>query len=172
MAMQLLKVKVNGKQYEEEVDINWTLADFLRFKLNLTGTHIGCDTVSCGACTVLLNNNSVKSCSIFAIQCQNLNILTVEGIDPNTLQPLQQAFKECFAVQCGFCTSGFLMTGTNIINNGCHLEAEEIAEELKGNLCRCTGYDPIIQAIKKVQLEKLETQNSNEEKHILEGAST
>ncbi|MGQ5178314.1 (2Fe-2S)-binding protein [Bacillus halotolerans] len=142
-----LSLQINGQNISREVNIHQTLADFLRDDLELTGTHIGCDSVSCGACTILLNNLPVKSCAILALSCQNANVMTVESLSEDCTHPLQQSFKKNFALQCGFCTPGFLMMGLSLWQKGKEYSPKEIAEYLKGNLCRCTGYIPIIQAI-------------------------
>lgn len=127
-----------------------TLVQFLREEKRLTGTHIGCDTVSCGACTVLLNGQAVKSCSVLAVQCDGARVDTVEGLCDQELSPLQQAFRECFAVQCGFCTPGFLMTACELMRTVKPKSRQELAVQLAGNYCRCTGYQPILDAIGRV----------------------
>lgn len=144
-----IKLVINKKRIEKKALPTQRLVDFLREDLQLTGTHIGCDCVSCGACTVLLDGEPIKSCSILTAQCQEKSITTVEGIgDKKNLSTLQQAFQNHYALQCGYCTPGFLMIGTYIINNYKELTDSEIAEFLRGNYCRCTGYTPIIEAIK------------------------
>jgi carbon-monoxide dehydrogenase small subunit len=141
-------LKVNGKRYEETAEPRMTLVDFLREKLGLTGTHIGCEHGVCGACTVLLNGNAVRSCLMFAVQADQAEVATVESLAKNgDLHPLQQAFWEHHALQCGFCTPGFLMTAYAFLQENHAPSAEEIRLAISGNLCRCTGYENIIKAI-------------------------
>jgi carbon-monoxide dehydrogenase small subunit len=125
-----------------------TLADFLREELNLTGTHLGCEHGVCGACTILYNGAAVRSCLMLAVQADGAELMTVEGLaQGDTLHPLQQAFQEHHALQCGFCTSGFLMTAYALLQETPHPSSDEVREAIAGNICRCTGYAPIIQAI-------------------------
>jgi aerobic carbon-monoxide dehydrogenase small subunit len=141
-------VKVNGKQYEEVAETRMTLVDFLREKLGLTGTHIGCEHGVCGACTVLLNGTAVRSCLMFAVQVNQAEIATVESLaKEGELHPLQQAFCEHHALQCGFCTPGFLMTAYAFLQENHAPTEDEIRLAISGNLCRCTGYQSIIKAI-------------------------
>ncbi len=139
---------VNGKSYERLVEARMTLGDFLRSELDLTGTHLGCEHGVCGACTVLLNGEAVRSCLLLAVQADGAELLTVEGLaQGNELHPLQKAFHERHALQCGFCTPGFLMTAFAFLKETPNPTEAEIREAISGNLCRCTGYLPIVQAI-------------------------
>lgn len=141
-------LKVNGKQYEEMAETRMTLVDFLREKLSLTGTHIGCEHGVCGACTVLLNGTAVRSCLMFAVQADQAEIATVESLAVGgELHPLQKSFWEHHALQCGFCTPGFLMTACAFLRENHAPREEEIRLAMSGNLCRCTGYENIIKAI-------------------------
>ena len=147
----MIKVTVNGEGYEREVEPRMLLADFLRHELGLTGTHVGCEHGVCGACTVILNGDSVRSCLCFAIQTDGAKIETVEGLGTvDNLNPLQQSFQKHHALQCGFCTPGMLMTGVELLRKYPLATDEQIREGLSGNLCRCTGYEHIVQAIRWV----------------------
>ena len=147
----MIKVTVNGKKYEREVEPRMLLVDFLRHELGLTGTHVGCEHGVCGACTVILNGDSIRSCLSFAIQVDEANIETIEGLGTiDDLHPLQQSFQKHHALQCGFCTPGMLMTGVDLLRKYPLATDEEIREGLSGNLCRCTGYEHIVQAIRWV----------------------
>ena len=147
----MIKVTVNGEGYEREVEPRMLLADFLRHELGLTGTHVGCEHGVCGACTVILNGDSVRSCLCFAIQVDRAVIETVEGLGTvDNLNPLQQSFQQHHALQCGFCTPGMLMTGVDLLRKYPLATDEQIREGLSGNLCRCTGYEHIVQAIRWV----------------------
>ena len=141
---------VNGESFTREVEPRMLLSDFIRHELNLTGTHVGCEHGVCGACTILVNNRPVRSCLIFAPQVDGLEIETVEGLadDDGQLHPLQEAFRECHALQCGFCTPGILMTMKAFLERDAAPNEAEIREALSGNLCRCTGYQNIVAAIK------------------------
>ena len=144
-------IEVNGEAFEREVEDRLTLADFLRNELRLTGTHLGCEQGSCGACTVLLDGSAVRSCLIFASQIDGAEITTVEGLaDQEELHPLQSAFIRNNALQCGFCTPGFLLTAVEILNETDHADESEIREAISGNICRCTGYQGIVDAILEV----------------------
>ncbi len=125
------------------------LVDFLRDLCGLTGTHMGCDTSQCGCCTVLLNNNAIKSCTHLAVQADNQDVLTIEGLGSSGLHPVQKAFTECHALQCGFCTSGMIMSSVDLLAKNSNPTDAEIAEGLSGNICRCTGYLNIIEAVRK-----------------------
>jgi carbon-monoxide dehydrogenase small subunit len=143
-----IRVRVNGKPYESEVEPRKLLAYYLREDLGLTGTHIGCDTTSCGACTVLLDGKAVKSCTVLAVQANGREVLTVEGLERDgELHPLQKAFWEEHGLQCGYCTPGMLMAGYAILQNNPHPSEEDIRKGLSGNICRCTGYVNIVKAI-------------------------
>jgi carbon-monoxide dehydrogenase small subunit len=142
-----IAVKVNGQTYEREVDTRMTLVDFLRHELDLTGTHVGCEHGVCGACTVLVNGESVRSCLMLAVQANEQSIQTVEGLAVNgELNILQQCFQDHHSLQCGFCTSGMLMTLTEFLRDHPNPTQQEVQEVLSGNLCRCTGYLPIMSA--------------------------
>jgi carbon-monoxide dehydrogenase small subunit len=143
-----IKLNVNGVDYERSVDPNINLADFLRHDLGLTGTHLGCEHGVCGACTILLNGASVRSCLLYAVQADGQNVMTVEGLsaDPAPLHPLQQAFRDHHALQCGFCTPGMLMTMVELLNETPNPTEEDVRDAISGNLCRCTGYQSIVEA--------------------------
>jgi carbon-monoxide dehydrogenase small subunit len=144
-----IQLTVNGFDYEKEVDPRTLLSDFLRHDLGLTGTHVGCEHGVCGACTVLMDGAAVRSCLIFAPQAQGSQIITVEGLGTiDEMHPLQEAFREAHALQCGFCTPGFLTTLVPFIEENPNPTDEEIREAISGNLCRCTGYQHIIDAVK------------------------
>ena len=146
-----IKVTVNGTTYEQTVEPRLLLADFLRNSLGLTGTHLGCEHGVCGACTVLVGGDSVRACLMLAVQVDGCSIETVEGLgNIAQLNPLQEAFREHHALQCGFCTPGMLMTATDMIGKYPLATDDEIREGLSGNLCRCTGYEHIIKAIRAV----------------------
>jgi carbon-monoxide dehydrogenase small subunit len=149
MTMQrTIQLTVNGRIYERAVDVRMTLADFVREALNLTGTHLGCEHGICGACTILLNGDAVRSCLMLAVQADGASLLTVEGLAPGyTLHPLQQAFHEHHALQCGFCTPGFLMTAYAFLKETPNPSEDQVRGAISGNICRCTGYAPIVQAI-------------------------
>jgi carbon-monoxide dehydrogenase small subunit len=147
-ATRSTRLTVNGTVYERTVAVRMTLADFLREELNLTGTHLGCEHGVCGACTILYNGAAVRSCLMLAVQADGAELMTVEGLaQGDTLHPLQQAFQDHHALQCGFCTPGFLMTAYALLQETPHPSRDEVREAIAGNLCRCTGYAPIIQAI-------------------------
>jgi carbon-monoxide dehydrogenase small subunit len=145
-----ITVTVNGKPCTRSVEPRLHLADFLRRDLGLTGTHVGCEQGVCGNCTVLLGDEAVKSCLLFAVQADGLEVTTVEGLSPRDgLSPLQQAFKDAHALQCGFCTPGFLATATALARSGARPNRDGLREELAGVLCRCTGYEPIVEAVER-----------------------
>ena len=143
-----ITIKVNGKAHTHDVEPRMLLVDFLRDLCGLTGTHMGCDTSQCGGCTVLLNNNAIKSCTLLAVQAQDMEVLTIEGLAQNGLHPVQKAFTECHALQCGFCTSGMIMSSVDLLAKNSHPTDAEIAEGLSGNICRCTGYLNIVEAVR------------------------
>ncbi|HVH59241.1 MAG TPA: (2Fe-2S)-binding protein [Candidatus Sulfotelmatobacter sp.] len=149
MAKKLtIRVKVNGQDRQGDVEPRMLLVHFIREALELTGTHIGCDTSHCGACTVLLNGKTVKSCTVFAVQADGGEILTVEGLNTDgQLHPLQQGFKEEHGLQCGFCTPGMLMSSYALLQRNPKPSEEEIRWGISGNLCRCTGYQNIVKAV-------------------------
>ena len=143
-----IKLTVNGREYTGRVEPRLTLADFLRGELNLTGTHLGCEHGVCGACTILVDGEAVRSCLLLAVQADGAELMTVEGLaQGEQLHPLQQAFQDNHALQCGFCTPGFLMTAYAFLQENPHPTEEEVRRGISGNICRCTGYAPIIQAI-------------------------
>jgi carbon-monoxide dehydrogenase small subunit len=144
-----VSVTVNGVKYEESVEPRVTLVDFLRAELGLTGTHVGCEHGVCGACTILMNGRSVRSCIMLAVQADGAELTTVEGLSiDGQLHPIQEAFRESHGLQCGFCTPGFLMTIFELLEENPNPGDEEINEALGGNLCRCTGYQSIVEAVK------------------------
>ena len=144
-----LTMTVNGQQYDEQVEPRLLLSDFLRHQLGLTGTHVGCEHGVCGACTILLDGQAVRSCLIFAVQADGHEIMTVEGLaqDHEDLHPLQQGFWEAHGLQCGFCTPGFLMTLIPFLDAHPDPSEDEIRKAISGNLCRCTGYQHIVDAV-------------------------
>ncbi|MGQ0849430.1 MAG: (2Fe-2S)-binding protein [Actinomycetota bacterium] len=143
-----ITLTVNGTGYSKEVEPRTLLVDFIRSGLGLTGTHIGCDTTSCGACTVLLEGKPVKSCTIFAVQSDGATITTVEGLKQNgALHPIQEAFKEHHGLQCGFCTPGMMLVGSALIAENPTPTEDEVRWAISGNICRCTGYVNIVSAI-------------------------
>jgi aerobic carbon-monoxide dehydrogenase small subunit len=143
------KVTVNGQTYERDVEPRKLLIHFLRDDLDLTGSHIGCDTGNCGACSVLVDGVLVKSCMMLAVQADGTNIETVEGLaQDGELNTLQQAFSDHHALQCGYCTPGMLMSATALLRDNAHPNADEIRKGIQGNICRCTGYVNIVEAIK------------------------
>jgi len=145
---KLVHVKVNGRDHEAEIEPRLLLVHFIREVLMLTGTHIGCDTTSCGACTVLLDGKPVKSCTLFAVQADGREIRTIEGVaDNGKLHPLQEGFKEKHGLQCGFCTSGMILTASALLEKNPHPSEQEIRWGISGNLCRCTGYQNIVKAV-------------------------
>jgi aerobic carbon-monoxide dehydrogenase small subunit len=155
-----IEMTVNGIQFEHLVPVRLLLSDFLRVNLKLTGTHVGCEHGVCGCCTVLLDGVPIRSCLMFAVQAHGYEITTVEGLAPpdGTLHPLQSAFRQEHALQCGFCTPGFLMTLAPFLQSHLDPSPAEIREAISGNLCRCTGYQNIVRA---VQLAAREMRNAN-----------
>ncbi|ARA91940.1 MAG: (2Fe-2S)-binding protein [Bacteroidetes bacterium] len=143
-----ITVTINGEQHTVAVEPRLLLVHLIREKLNLTGTHIGCDTSSCGACTVLINGKSAKSCTILAVQADGASITTIEGVGtPEALHPLQEGFRECHGLHCGFCTPGMIMRAMELLEKNPNPTEEEIRWGIAGNLCRCTGYNNIVKAI-------------------------
>jgi aerobic carbon-monoxide dehydrogenase small subunit len=143
-----VRVKVNSRPYERTVPARLLLVDFLRDDLRLTGTHVGCDTTHCGACTVLVDGVAVKSCALFAAQVDGSEVVTVEGLAQNgKLSALQESFRRAHALQCGFCTPGVLMAAHELLSNNPHPTDAEIRAGISGNLCRCTGYQNIVKAV-------------------------
>ena len=148
--MTVVNIKVNGKKISKEVSDTTLLADFLRDTLALTGTHVGCDTSQCGACVVDLDGNSVKSCTILVADCDGSKITTIEGLASNgKLHPMQEAFKKHHGLQCGFCTPGMVMSAVDLLNKNKDPSEQEIRDWLEGNICRCTGYQGIVAAVKE-----------------------
>ena len=152
VAEQSISVTINGETYEQEVEARKLLVHFIRDVVDLTGTHVGCDTGNCGACTVLMDGKTVKSCMLLAIQADGATITTVEGLagadgEPT---PLQHAFSRSHALQCGYCTPGMLLSATYLLEQNPHPTEEEIRRGIQGNICRCTGYVNIVEAIKSV----------------------
>ncbi len=139
---------VNGAAHDVRIEPRELLVSVLRDRLGLTGTHIGCETTSCGACTVLLDGRSVKSCTMLAVQAQGHHITTIEGLaSPDGLHPVQEAFRSCHGLQCGFCTPGMVLAAVSLIDEGRAADEASVRSALEGNLCRCTGYHNIVQAV-------------------------
>jgi len=156
--LHTISVNVNGKEHTREVESRLLLSDFLRYELGLTGTHIGCEHGVCGACTVLFDGQAVRSCLMFAVQAEGHEITTVEGLaeDPEALHPIQQAFWETHGLQCGFCTPGMLMTLLAFLKENPSPTEAEIRDAISGNLCRCTGYQNIVEAVELASKRGLE----------------
>jgi len=147
-----LSLSVNGKAVSASVDPRMLLVQLLREQLQLTGTHVGCDTAQCGACTVHMNGRAVKACSMLAVQAQGASVTTIEGLSQNgTLHPMQEAFRQCHGLQCGFCTPGMVMASIQLLEDQPNATEKEIREGLEGNICRCTGYHNIVKAIQHCQ---------------------
>ena len=147
--MVTVNIIVNGKKISKEVQDSTLLSDFLRDKLSLTGTHVGCDTSQCGACTVHVNGNSLKSCTILVADCEDAEITTIEGLAKNgKMHPMQDAFKKNHGLQCGFCTPGMVMSAVDLLQKNKEPSEQEIRDWLEGNICRCTGYQGIVAAVK------------------------
>jgi carbon-monoxide dehydrogenase small subunit len=144
-----IQLTVNGSPVTAEVDADTLLSTFLREHLRLTGTHIGCDTASCGACTVHLGGRAIKSCNVLVAQVQGQDVTTIEGITPRdgSLHPMQAAFKACHGLQCGFCTPGMVMSAIDLVRHAPHATEADVRKGLEGNLCRCTGYQNIVEAV-------------------------
>jgi len=148
MTRQVLRLTVNGEAHEVLVEPRRTLADVLREDLELTGTHLGCEHGVCGACTVLVDDLAVRSCLMFAVQAGGAEVTTIEGLERDgAMHPLQEAFRDSHSFQCGFCTPGFVMTALALLGEGRELSDAELREELSGNLCRCTGYQSIVEGV-------------------------
>jgi carbon-monoxide dehydrogenase small subunit len=149
MSQRTVRLSVNGQEYERPAEPRRLLADFIREDLGLTGTHLGCEHGVCGACTIVMNGEAVRSCLLFAVQANGAEVFTVEGLARNEkLHPLQEAFWEHHGLQCGFCTPGFLMSIVCFLRDTPHPTEDEIRVGLSGNLCRCTGYQNIVRAVK------------------------
>jgi carbon-monoxide dehydrogenase small subunit len=148
MSRHHIHVTINGKSHEADVESRLLLVHLFRENLNMTGTHIGCDTTSCGACTVIFNGKPVKSCTVLAVQADGAEVRTVEGLAQNgKLSPVQEGFHEKHGLQCGFCTPGMLMTSTALLEQNPHPSEDDIRHGISGNLCRCTGYMNIVKAV-------------------------
>jgi carbon-monoxide dehydrogenase small subunit len=149
----LVQLKVNGKATAVDVAPNTLLVQALREQLRLTGTHVGCDTAQCGACTVIVNGRAIKSCNTLAVQHPGAEITTIEGLaaPDGTMHPMQAAFKECHGLQCGFCTTGMVMSAVDLCKRNPNASEETIREQLEGNICRCTGYQNIVKAVQTGQ---------------------
>jgi carbon-monoxide dehydrogenase small subunit len=147
--MSVVTMTVNGKAVTVDVEPRLLLVQFLREQLLLTGTHVGCDTSQCGACVVHVNGKAIKSCTALAVSCEGAQVTTIEGLgSPERLHPMQEAFRENHALQCGFCTPGMIMSAVDIVRRkGTKLDEKTIRDELEGNLCRCTGYHNIVKAV-------------------------
>ena len=145
-----VSLSINQKPYELDIPANTLLVELIREKAALTGTHVGCDTSQCGACTVMVNGHSIKSCSVLALQMDGADVTTIEGIaaEDGTLHPMQTAFKECHGLQCGFCTPGMVISAIDLCKDHPNASDHEIRHLLEGNICRCTGYHNIVKAIK------------------------
>jgi carbon-monoxide dehydrogenase small subunit len=153
MEVMQVQLKVNGKAASVDVAPNTLLVQALRESLKLTGTHVGCDTAQCGACTVLVNGRAIKSCNTLAAQHPGAEVTTIEGLAAadGTMHPMQQAFKDCHGLQCGFCTTGMVMSAVDLVKNNPKADEAQIRELLEGNLCRCTGYQNIVKAVQQGQ---------------------
>ncbi len=157
-----IRITVNGVEYEKSVEPRLLLSDFLRNDLGLTGTHVGCEHGVCGTCTVLVNGDSARSCLFLAVQLDGAQVETVEGLGTvHALHPIQKAFHDCHALQCGFCTPGMLMTTIDLLKKSPLANDEQIREGLSGNLCRCTGYENIVRAV-RMAADELKIREANE----------
>ena len=152
--MTTVNLTVNGKSVVQECPANTTLVSLLREQLELTGTHVGCDTSQCGACTVHVNGRAVKACTILAVQAEGADVVTIEGIgSADALHPMQTAFKQCHGLQCGFCTPGMIMSAIDLVSRGAAGDEASIRAGLEGNICRCTGYHNIVKAVANAATE-------------------
>jgi len=168
MATHPISLTVNGRKYQSEVDDRTLLVHYLRDHLGLTGTHIGCDTSQCGACTIVMNGHAVKSCTVFAVQADGADILTIEGLaSDGQLHPIQEGFWEEHGLQCGFCTPGMIMSAYDLLQHNPDPSEMEIREALEGNLCRCTGYQNIVKAI-RYAARKMRGESLPEERYVPE----
>ncbi|HSV82128.1 MAG TPA: (2Fe-2S)-binding protein [Ramlibacter sp.] len=147
----IVSLSVNGARVAPEVEPRTLLVEVLRNHLGLTGTHLGCDTAQCGACTVHVDGRAIKSCSVLAVQVQGAEVTTIEGLAAvdGTLHPMQQAFKDCHGLQCGFCTPGMVMSAIDLVKRHPRADDAQVREHLEGNLCRCTGYQNIVKAVRQ-----------------------
>ncbi len=146
--MLRIQLKINGKEFEHDVEPRLLLVNYIREKARLTGTHIGCDTGHCGACTVLFNNKTVKSCMLLAACAHGAELTTIEGVAKESLHPLQQAFIDRFAIQCGYCTPGMIMSSYSLLERNPEPDEVQIRRAIVGNLCMCTGYQQIVDAVR------------------------
>ncbi|MES1213904.1 MAG: (2Fe-2S)-binding protein [Bacteroidota bacterium] len=159
-----ISVTVNGVKHTDRVEPRLLLVQYLRDVLQLTGTHVGCDTSSCGACTIHVNGKATKSCTMLAVQADRTRITTIEGLaKDDTMHPLQQGFKECHGLQCGFCTPGMIMTAADLLQNNSKPTEEEIRIALEGNYCRCTGYQNIVKSIQYAAAKILSAKKAKKE---------
>ena len=143
-----VSMRVNGISYEHDVEPRTLLVQYIRETLRLTGTHVGCDTSQCGSCTIIVNGDAVKSCTLLAVQCEQAEIKTIEGLATNgKLHPLQEGFRECHGLQCGFCTPGMILSAWQLLKRNSNPSESEIRQSLEGNFCRCTGYHNIVKSI-------------------------
>lgn len=162
MSKHTVTITVNGQAYTREIEARTLLVHFIREELGMTGTHIGCDTTSCGACTVLLDGKAVKSCTVFAVTANNKQVETIEGIAQNgQLHPLQEGFWEKHGLQCGYCTPGMIMSAKHLLSQNPDPTETEIREGISGNLCRCTGYNKIVEAV-RYAAEKMQAEANKE----------
>ena len=172
---RLIQLRVNGVPHKQEVETRWLLSDFLRHKLHLTGTHVGCEHGVCGACTIIVNGAPVRSCLMFAVQADGAEILTVEGLasPDGALHPLQRALHDHHGLQCGFCTPGFLMAIYAFLQDDPdpNMSDDEIREAISGNLCRCTGYQGIVAAVRHVLAQRASTNRQAEASTVVGGES-
>ena len=144
-----VKMTINGQSYSHEVEPRLLLVHYIRETVGLTGTHVGCDTSQCGACTIIMDGQAVKACNFFAVQTDGADITTIQGLANGGLHPLQRAFHEEHALQCGYCTPGMILAASDLLRDNPHPSDEEIREGLEGNLCRCTGYENIVRAVRR-----------------------
>lgn len=147
--MRRLNLTINGKSFEHDVEPRLLLVHYIREKARLKGTHVGCDTGNCGACTVIVNGKAIKSCLMLAVQANRAEVMTIEGLADQGFHPIQEAFMECFAVQCGYCTPGMVLSGYALLQNNPEPSEQEIRAAIEGNLCMCTGYQQIVEAIRR-----------------------
>src|SRR2546427_13053670 len=157
-----IKLTVNGRAYSISVEPRMLLVELLREELDLTGTHVGCDTTYCGACTVLLNGASIKSCTVFAVQADRAEVTTVEGLEKEgQLHPIQKAFGDCFGLQCGYCTPGLILSALQLLKDNSSPNQKQIRKAIAGNTCRCTGYQNIFKAIEAAALKMRSTSHGD-----------
>ena len=167
MTTEVIRLNVNGEAREGLADPRKTLVDFLREDLHLTGTHIGCEHGVCGACTVLFDGRAVRSCLMLAVQARGATVTTIEGVETDgKLHPLQEAFRESHSFQCGFCTPGFMMTVLELLEEGLPPTEAELREQLSGNLCRCTGYQSIVDGVRLAAAKLSEAGAAHEETKV------